>query len=56
MYSRCYAIGEYGTTVYEQRLGKYDPAETNTHVTLDLLLETGRFLCCKCRGVMNRTV
>jgi hypothetical protein len=32
MYSRCYAIGEYGTTVSEQRLDIYVPAETNKHV------------------------
>jgi hypothetical protein len=32
MYSRCYAIGEYTKTVFEQRLGKHVPAETNTHV------------------------
>jgi hypothetical protein len=32
MYSRCYAIGEYTTTVSEQRLGNHVPAETNKHV------------------------
>jgi hypothetical protein len=37
MYSRCYAIGEYTTTVSEQRLSKHVPAEMNTHVTIGLL-------------------
>jgi hypothetical protein len=31
-------IGEYITTVSEQRLGKHVPAEKNTHVTICLLL------------------
>jgi hypothetical protein len=43
MYSRCYAIGEYTKTVSEQRLGKYVPAVTNTHVTTDLLWKRGAF-------------
>jgi hypothetical protein len=30
MYSRCYAIHEYITTIPEQRLGKHVPAEMNT--------------------------
>jgi hypothetical protein len=32
MYSICYAIGEYTTTVSEERLGKHVPTETNKHV------------------------
>jgi hypothetical protein len=43
MYSRCYAIDEYTTTVSEERLGKHVPAETNTHVTVDLLWKRGVF-------------
>jgi hypothetical protein len=38
-----YAIGEYTTTVSQQRLGKHVPAETNTRVTRDLLWERGVF-------------
>jgi hypothetical protein len=37
MYSRCYVIGEYTTTISEQRLGKQVLTETNTHITIDLL-------------------
>jgi hypothetical protein len=37
MYSRCYEIDEDTRTVSEQRLRKHVPAETNTHVTIDLL-------------------
>jgi hypothetical protein len=43
MYSRYYAIGKYTTTVSEQRLGKHVPAETNMHVTIDLLWKGGVF-------------
>jgi hypothetical protein len=37
MYSHCYAIGEYTTTVSEQRLDKRVPADANTNVTIGLL-------------------
>jgi hypothetical protein len=43
MHSRRYAIGEYTTTVSEQRLGKYVLAETNTDVTIDILCTWGVF-------------
>jgi hypothetical protein len=41
-------IGEYTMAVSEERLGKHVPAEMSTHVTVDLLLETGCFLCGSC--------
>jgi hypothetical protein len=43
MYSRCYARGEYTTTVSEQRFGKHVLAEKNTHATIDLLWKRGVF-------------
>jgi hypothetical protein len=42
VYSRC-KISEYKTTVSEKRLGKHVPAESNTHVTIDLLWKQGVF-------------
>jgi hypothetical protein len=36
-------IGEYTTTASELWLGKHFPAETNTHVTVDLLWKRGVF-------------
>jgi hypothetical protein len=43
-------------TVSGQRLGKHVPAATNTHATIDLLLETGCILRDPCRDVITRTV
>jgi hypothetical protein len=43
-------------TVSGQRLGKHVPATINTHVTIELLLETGCFLCGPCRDVITRAV
>jgi hypothetical protein len=41
MYSRFYAVGEYTTTVYEQRLGKHIPAETIKHATVCYVVRAG---------------
>jgi hypothetical protein len=41
MFSSCYAIGEYTTTISEQVLGKHVPAEINAHLTIDLLCKRG---------------
>jgi hypothetical protein len=35
---------------------KHIPAATNTHATIELLLEKGCFLCGPCRDVITRTV
>jgi hypothetical protein len=44
-------------TVSGQRLGKHVSAATNTHAIIELLLETGYFLCGPCRDVIiTRTV
>jgi hypothetical protein len=60
VYSRCYAItareANKQTAVSEQRLDEHVPAETNTHAAIDLLLETGCFVCGPCLYVMSRTV
>jgi hypothetical protein len=38
---RCYAIGEYTMQlVSRERIGKHVPVATNTHTTIELLLET----------------
>jgi hypothetical protein len=42
------------TTVSGQRLGKHVPAATNTHATIELLLETGCFLCGPCRDLISK--
>jgi hypothetical protein len=36
--------------VYRQRLGKYVPAVTDTHITTEVLLEMV-FLLCLCKGL-----
>jgi hypothetical protein len=52
MYSRCYAMGEYTTTISEQRLGKHVLAETNTHAKI----EERCFRCGPRRGFIKKTI
>jgi hypothetical protein len=52
MHNRCYAIGEYTTTVPEQRLGKHVPEETNTHATI----EERCFRCVPCKVVIKKRI
>jgi hypothetical protein len=41
--------------ISRQRIGEHVPATTNTHTTIELLLETV-FLCGPCRGVTLTTI
>jgi hypothetical protein len=60
VYSRCYETAARLANIQQLFLskssGKHVPAETYTHVTIDLLLETGCFLCGPWRDIMSRTV
>jgi hypothetical protein len=47
--------GGYTGAVSRQRLGKHVPAETNTHATIEELLETKVFVG-PCRDVMTETI
>lgn len=49
-------MGEYTATVSKQLLGKHVPAKTNTHATMNLLLERKCLLCGPCRYLMSRAV
>jgi hypothetical protein len=44
------------TAVSEQRLDEHIHAERNMHAAIDLLLETGCFICGPCLYVISRKV
>jgi hypothetical protein len=37
-----------------EQLGKHVPAATNTHTTIELLLEMGCYLCGQCRDIISK--